>query len=297
MQNELKILTYNIFIRPPLITTNGTDYKDARLRDFMSNYMQDYDIICFQELFSSFSSRRDWLVNEAFLQGFKHSYSIKKKFNVVSPIDGGVTIISKYPIVKRDYIIYPRGSHGDALAQKGAIFCRIQFNCRMVDVYNTHLQAICKYQDIRKKQLCLFNDFFLKTHNHNNPAVICGDFNIDFHRSAQYNELFQFLQFECSKTVNTYLEANEFDLVSRSATYGCGFDKCLTCEDDQEIHELLDYIFLVTDERSDEQLLVYDACKIECFLIENPWYPYKQLSDHYGVTATLRLVPPDHNFA
>jgi hypothetical protein len=44
---KLKFLTYNIFLRPPLINNNGDDYKDLRCNLFMKKFMPDYDFIHF----------------------------------------------------------------------------------------------------------------------------------------------------------------------------------------------------------------------------------------------------------
>ncbi len=44
---NIKILTYNIFIRPPPIKTNEDDYKDERLKIFMQKYISNFDIVCF----------------------------------------------------------------------------------------------------------------------------------------------------------------------------------------------------------------------------------------------------------
>ncbi len=50
---ELKILTYNIFLRPPFIKNNKDDYKNERLEEFYRIIKSgDFDIIALQEIFS-----------------------------------------------------------------------------------------------------------------------------------------------------------------------------------------------------------------------------------------------------
>lgn len=44
---RLRLLTYNVFMRPPGINTHGDDFKDDRLI-FIKQHIKDYDIICFQ---------------------------------------------------------------------------------------------------------------------------------------------------------------------------------------------------------------------------------------------------------
>ena len=45
--NKLRLLTYNLFLRPWGITNGGTDYKDERLAKFIEHYLGNYDVICF----------------------------------------------------------------------------------------------------------------------------------------------------------------------------------------------------------------------------------------------------------
>ena len=54
----IKVLTYNFFIRPPPINTDGDDYKDERLSYFTKEYLDKFDVICFQECFNVFSDRK-----------------------------------------------------------------------------------------------------------------------------------------------------------------------------------------------------------------------------------------------
>ena len=41
----IKLLTYNIFLRPPLIKNNADDYKNERTKFFL-NEIIDFEIIC-----------------------------------------------------------------------------------------------------------------------------------------------------------------------------------------------------------------------------------------------------------
>ena len=42
----IRLLTYNMFMRPPPVKTNATDFKDARLDEFVKQ-LDNFDIICF----------------------------------------------------------------------------------------------------------------------------------------------------------------------------------------------------------------------------------------------------------
>jgi hypothetical protein len=95
-REHLKILTYNIFIRPPPVKTNENDWKDERISDFIK-YLQYYDIICLQELFGSISNRKQELIKYANKSGLfffvdAPSPSFFSKFLS----DGGLLILSRY---------------------------------------------------------------------------------------------------------------------------------------------------------------------------------------------------------
>ena len=63
-RNEVKLLTYNFFLRPPPIKTNENDYKSERLNDFISTHLKEYDIICFQEMFDTFHNRKKLMIQQ-----------------------------------------------------------------------------------------------------------------------------------------------------------------------------------------------------------------------------------------
>jgi endonuclease/exonuclease/phosphatase family metal-dependent hydrolase len=57
-------------------------------------------------------------------------------------VDGGLLILSRYPIVKTDKITFKRGIYGDRFTAKGAIYAKINLTpTQSVHVFNTHLQS------------------------------------------------------------------------------------------------------------------------------------------------------------
>ncbi|KAJ2316234.1 hypothetical protein GGI00_007048, partial [Coemansia sp. RSA 2681] len=68
---RLRILTQNMFMRPPLIKNNKSDWKDERLDYFIEHILDNYDVICLQEMFEFASSRRSRLFAAAEKLGFK----------------------------------------------------------------------------------------------------------------------------------------------------------------------------------------------------------------------------------
>lgn len=98
MTDKIKILTYNVFMRPYLIKNNISDHKETRLQ-ILIQLLKDYDIVCLQEIFDVFTHRCQKLLRMAAKIGF--TYFAKSQLpGIFEPfiIDGGLLILSKYPI-------------------------------------------------------------------------------------------------------------------------------------------------------------------------------------------------------
>ena len=146
-RQSIRILTYNIFIRPPLIKNNEDDWKDERLNDFIKE-MHNYDIICLQEMFSSFSFRKMKLISEAVKLGFFY-YVESDSPSVTSMclVDGGLIILSRFPIVNYCYSNYSGGVMVDQFVDKGVLYAQIRVKDSILHLFNTHLQASYTYSD------------------------------------------------------------------------------------------------------------------------------------------------------
>ena len=94
-RGHLKILTYNIFIRPPPVKNNENDWKDERIADFIK-HLEYYDIVCLQELFGSISNRKQELIKYANKSGlFFFVDSPSPSFFSKFLSDGGLLILSR----------------------------------------------------------------------------------------------------------------------------------------------------------------------------------------------------------
>jgi len=98
----------------PIVNTNGTDYKEQRLKAFTDRYLNDYDIICFQELFDWLSTRKQRIILEAKKAGLPyHAFSPAPKYFSTYCCDAGLLIVSKYPITNSDFTNYKFPPVGD----------------------------------------------------------------------------------------------------------------------------------------------------------------------------------------
>jgi sphingomyelin phosphodiesterase len=138
---RIRLLTYNIFCRPPPINTN-IDYKDSRLNDFMDQ-LKNFDIICFQELFTTLNDRKHRMIREGATQGLKYYLAPKvPSFFSKYLVDSGLLILSRYPIVEHDFYEYFLNISGDATTDKGVLYSKIEIKKnKFLFLFNTHLQA------------------------------------------------------------------------------------------------------------------------------------------------------------
>ncbi len=145
----IRILTYNLFLRPPPIKSNEDDWKDERLLDFIQE-LDNYDIICLQEVFSVLSNRKYELIRLANKAGFfffcdSPIPSFYSKFT----IDGGLLILSRFPISFNEFVPFDYGVLSDALSYKGLLSAKIKILDTELLIVNIHTQA--SYFDISQE--------------------------------------------------------------------------------------------------------------------------------------------------
>ena len=149
-RKSIRILTYNIFLRPPLLKNNLDDYKDERFEDFLK-LIYNYDIICLQEMFALFNSRMHELIYQAGLQGFFYFTNVGYPDMLSKSIaDGGLLILSRFPITNYCFIPFRYGVLSDSLAEKGLLYAKIKIQNTFLHLFTTHLQA--SYLDSSESQ-------------------------------------------------------------------------------------------------------------------------------------------------
>lgn len=121
----IKLLTYNMFMRPPPVKTNASDFKDARLDEFVKK-LDDFDIICHQEVFSTLNTRKQRLITYAKKAGLTY-HAVNDPPGLFSgyATDGGLLILSRFPIIESEFEPYDYGVVSDALSYKGVLYVKI----------------------------------------------------------------------------------------------------------------------------------------------------------------------------
>lgn len=191
--HKVRVLTFNMFMRPPLIKNNKDDFKNERLAEFY-NVIDQFDILCLQEIFSLGNSRQRQLIRHCEKQGFQyHVRSYNAPLNLAHKfIDGGVLILSRFPIVEHDCLVYSRGNQIDAFATKQVVYAKVCISsvddCYL-HVSTTHLQASyfdnppdvnAVNDEVRLFQVQEMVEFIRKKcENTHYPFLVTGDFNVN----------------------------------------------------------------------------------------------------------------------
>lgn len=212
-QINLRILNYNIFIRPTGIATyfrfNG-DAKDERLYK-IGTLLKKYDIAMFQELFNfNFGiakNRTIEMIKIAKENGLK--YYAYYKPTTFSLVDSGLLIVSRYPIVKSQLFPYNSSTGFDKFSEKGVLYAKIKINDYFINVFNTHTQAGNSLEEtiIRWKQIRSMIKIINNIVTNSETIIFGGDFNIDAINNISYDNN----QINIS---NTYESQNYTKLIS-----------------------------------------------------------------------------------
>ncbi|KAJ3148262.1 Sphingomyelin phosphodiesterase 2, neutral membrane (Neutral sphingomyelinase) [Geranomyces variabilis] len=138
----VRILTLNLFLRPPLVHSHGSDHKTDRLARFIKTVLPLYDVVALQECFAFATDRRDKLIAEAAELGFKYHAACNKGSLVKGKVDGGLLILSRLEIVQQAECEFARGVHSDWMAAKGVVYAKIATSpASHLHLFTTHLQA------------------------------------------------------------------------------------------------------------------------------------------------------------
>lgn len=66
--HHIRVWSYNVFLRPPPIKNNNDDYKNERF-NLIIDCIDNFDIICFQEMFQTGSFRFEDMIAAGIRKG------------------------------------------------------------------------------------------------------------------------------------------------------------------------------------------------------------------------------------
>ena len=254
---DLSILTYNVFLRfPTWIFHDNHDYRTAHI----SSHVKGHDAIVLQEAFSN--DHRQQII-EMLKAEYPHNTQPLGDDEWFSH-NGGVAILSRWPMIRQEMLVFDRCRGPDCLVKKGAIYVGLDTNLGPVHLIGLHLQAEVDYGTTRLRQIDQLRTVIKSLElPDDEPVLLAGDFNIDFYTDATdgefaYTRSVLNLGFDDSNPEPSYHSDSNSILVDAS-------------------RERLDYVFYLKDHRT--PLKAINA-------VHFIRHDRADLSDHHAVIGT-----------
>ncbi|MFF4925067.1 sphingomyelin phosphodiesterase [Kitasatospora sp. NPDC001261] len=287
---RLDVLTYNTFLMSTSLYPNwGQQYRAQAIAS--ADFFQGHDVVVLEEAFDNAAS--DALTAKASAAYPYHTPVVGRStsgwdatsgsYSSTTPEDGGVTLLSKWPILRKEQYVFKDACGSDWFSNKGFAYAVLDVNGRRTHVVGTHLQstdsgcASGQAADIRAKQLTAMRAFLdAKRIPADEPVLVAGDLNIDSHGS-EYQALLSNGNLAPASARTGW--PNSFDTVDNSiAAYRYP----------GEPKEDLDYVLYRADHARPQQY-VNEVVRVH----SAPWtvsswgksYTYTDLSDHYPLAA------------
>ena len=184
-QNIIKVINYNIYGLPPILTK---DKNSDRIKFIFENTSKKYDLILFQENWIYQNLLEDYFYNHAIVIGNKTKFIKKnnpKRSSGLNIIANQNIIIQKYNEYLFDVCNGWLSNGNDCFASKGFIYSKLEVSGSAFNLFLTHLDAGYSKNDIkaRKQQIQNLEEEINKI-DINEPIVICGDFNINYYTNG-----------------------------------------------------------------------------------------------------------------
>ncbi|MFF9909752.1 sphingomyelin phosphodiesterase [Streptomyces sp. NPDC013457] len=199
---RLKVLSYNAFLFSKTLYPNwGQDHRAKAIP--AASFYQGHDVVVIQEAFDNSSS--DALkANSAAQYPYQTPVMGRSKsgwdatggaYSATTPEDGGVTILSKWPIVRKEQYVYKDACGADWYSNKGFVYTVLDVNGSRVHVVGTHAQSTdpgCSAGEAAQMRSRQFKamDAFLDGKNipANEQVIVAGDMNVDS-RTPEYGTM------------------------------------------------------------------------------------------------------------
>ncbi|MFB9390693.1 sphingomyelin phosphodiesterase [Streptomyces coeruleoprunus] len=199
---RLKVLTYNVFLFSKNLYPNwGQDHRAKEIP--AAPFFRDNDVVVLQEAFDNTSS--DALMRNAAGQ-YPYQTPVMGRsrtgwdatggaYSSVTPEDGGVTVLSKWPILRKEQYVYKDACGADWYSNKGFVYAVLDVNGTKVHVVGTHAQSTdpgCSAGEAAQMRSRQFRamDAFLDAKNipASEQVIVAGDLNVDS-RTPEYTTM------------------------------------------------------------------------------------------------------------
>ncbi|MEU9211497.1 sphingomyelin phosphodiesterase [Streptomyces sp. NPDC048415] len=286
----MRVLTYNVFLMSKNVYPNwGQDHRAAEIPK--APFFRGNDVVVLEEAFDNSAS--DALKSAAAGEYPYQTPVVGRSrsgwdatggaYSSTTPEDGGVTMLSRWPIVHKEQYVYKDACGADWWSNKGFAYVVLNVNGTKVHVVATHAQSTdpgCgagEAASMRSRQFKAI-DAFLDAKNipADEQVMVAGDFNVDS-RGTEYASMLA-----------------DADLVGADARTGHPYS--FDTQENSIAHERypsdpredLDYV-LQRSGHVRPAVWKNEVVKEECA----PWtvsswgtgYTYSNLSDHYPLSA------------
>ncbi|MCC6201228.1 MAG: sphingomyelin phosphodiesterase [Moraxellaceae bacterium] len=291
--DDLRLMTHNVYMLSTNLYPNwGQNYRAGLIAS--ADYIKNQDVVILNEAFDNAAS-------VTLLNGLASQYPYQTpvlgrsqsgwdatlgSYTSSSPEDGGVAIVSKWPIEEKVQFVYSAACGADALSNKGFVYVRVNRNGLPYHIIGTHAQAqdsACtngQAESVRAQQFAEIRNFIAGKGIPANEAVyIGGDLNV-IRDSSEYASMLNNLQVH-APTAYAGVNYTWDPLNNGIANYNYP----------DAGREYLDYI-LVSRNHAQPSLWHNQAIDIPSSSWEitsgGRTYRFKDYSDHYPVTAFAR---------
>ncbi|GAA4673179.1 sphingomyelin phosphodiesterase [Streptomyces chumphonensis] len=194
---RLRVLSYNAFLFSKNLYPNwGQDHRAAEIP--RTDFFRGNDVVVLQEAFDNSSS--DALLAAA-AEDYPHRTPVLGRsrggwdatggaYSSFTPEDGGVTVLSTWPIVRKEQYVYAEGCGSDWYSNKGFVYTELDVDGTPVHVVGTHAQSTdpgCGEGEAARVRSSQFEELDAFLDARRIPAgeqvIVAGDFNVDSHSS------------------------------------------------------------------------------------------------------------------
>ncbi|MGP3948749.1 sphingomyelin phosphodiesterase [Streptomyces sp. 7N604] len=188
----IRVLTHNVMFLPKVVADYATETRADLIAS--SDYIRGHDVVVLEEMFDDGPSDRllaklaDQYPYRTPVLGRSRSGwdQTAGQYQEHRPEDGGVVVLSKWPIRQRVQYIYGRACGADGLSNKGFVFTELDIRGTPVYVVGTHVQAddpVClpgQAASIRASQFRQM-DAFLDARRipADRQVIVTGDLNVN----------------------------------------------------------------------------------------------------------------------
>lgn len=289
LADEFDVLSYNIFMRP--IFQDGQKLRAA----YLATQLGGFDAIVFQEAY-------DDRIRDFLLAHLKNEYPYSTRTlgeNRAFGEDGGVIILSRWPIVRESQRVFTDGepsgercpgpdccAGSDCYADKGVVYAVIDKTGQCYHLLGTHVQAWRENEALRNEQFRFIRDF-IASHRipKDEPVIIAGDMNVNRYDEKRFADMRRLLNAE-----QPPLRATSAAADGAAYTFdGPGND----LNDNEGVRVYVDYVLYSLDHAQPTEAFN----QVRIIRAPEPWRQYfwqdwhRDLSDHYAVLG--HFVYPD----